>query len=267
MRIAVSADGPGLDARVSYRFGTSPYLIILDPMTMEYEAVPNPGAAGGRGAGMQATALAISRKVHVVITGYCSPLANKYLAGHGIQVLTGVDNTVRGAAEDFLQRAERRDREAEAGPPYTCPLASKVWIAASQSAARQFAGLLPILLGVVFLMGLFTAFVPQRLLSSIFSGHMVTDTLLGACIGSIVAGNPINSYVIGGELLRSGVSLFAVTAFIVAWVSVGLVQLPAEMAALGKRFAFTRTLLSFLAAITTAIAATVVFNAVVGLIH
>jgi len=40
------------------------------------------------------------------------------------------------------------------------------------------------------------------------------DTLLGTGLGSILAGNPLNSYVTGGEMLEKGVSLFAVTAFI-----------------------------------------------------
>ncbi|MDD3622753.1 MAG: hypothetical protein PHQ81_10150 [Methanofollis sp.] len=67
---------------------------------------------------------------------------------------------------------------------------------------------------------------------------------MGAC--------PVTSYVIGGELLKVGVSLTAVTAFIVAWVSVGLVSLPAEMAVMGRRFALGRTMISFLCAVAMA---------------
>ncbi|MBN2318619.1 MAG: hypothetical protein JXR49_06065 [Acidobacteria bacterium] len=54
---------------------------------------------------------------------------------------------------------------------------------------------------------------------------------------------PINSYVVADELLRNNVGFFAVTAFLVTWVTVGLVQIPAEASALGKKFALlTRTI-------------------------
>jgi uncharacterized membrane protein YraQ (UPF0718 family) len=133
---------------------------------------------------------------------------------------------------------------------------------ATKKAARQFANLLPILVGVILLMGLLNAFVSEQLLTSIFSGNMVFDTLLGACFGSILAGNPLNSYVLGGELLKHGISLFAVTAFIVAWVTVGLVQLPAETAALGKKFAVLRNTLSFVLSIPIAILTVVILNVI-----
>lgn len=126
--------------------------------------------------------------------------------------------------------------------------------------ARQFSALLPILVAVVLLIGLLRAFISEDLVASILTGNTVVDTMIGAFFGSIVAGNPINSYVLGGELLKYGVSLFAVTALIVAWVSVGVVQLPAEMAALGRRFALVRLALSFGASIAIALATVIAFN-------
>jgi hypothetical protein len=102
--------------------------------------------------------------------------------------------------------------------------------------------------------------VSRELLSGIFSGHAVLDTLWGACFGSVIAGNPINSYIIGGELLDYGVSLFAVTALVISWVSVGLIQLPAEMVALGKKFAVVRTAASFVMAVIIAMATVTMVN-------
>ena len=86
----------------------------------------------------------------------------------------------------------------------------------------------------------------------------------GAGLGSIITGNPVNSYVIGGELLKRGVSLFAVTALIIAWVTVGLVQLPAEMAALGRRFALARNAICFILAVPIALMTVVILNVVTG---
>jgi hypothetical protein len=122
--------------------------------------------------------------------------------------------------------------------------------------------MLPILAGVMLLIGLFNAFVSRELLVSLFPGNVMLDTFWGACAGSIFAGNPINSYVIGGELLTRGVSLFAVTALIVTWVTVGLVQLPAEMNALGPRFAILRNAMCFLLSLPIAIITVVILNLV-----
>lgn len=121
-------------------------------------------------------------------------------------------------------------------------------------AFKIFGAVLPILLGVILLLGLFKTYVSVRTISSVFTGALFRDTIVGSVIGSISAGNPITSYIIGGELLKEGISLFAVTAFIVTWVTIGIVQFPAEAAILGKRFAFARNVLSFILAILVSIA-------------
>ena len=122
-------------------------------------------------------------------------------------------------------------------------------------ACKSFSTSLPMLLGIILLMGLFQTFISPKMIAAVFSGEMVRDTCIGTLIGSISAGNPITSYIIGGELLDKGVSVFAVAAFIVAWVTVGIVQYPAEMDFLGKRFATLRNVVSFILAILVAIAA------------
>ena len=77
MKIAVSAAGPDLEAKVGHRFGTSEYFLVIDLESNDYEPVSNPGASGQRGSGMQAVVLAISKDVRAVLTGYCSPTAEK----------------------------------------------------------------------------------------------------------------------------------------------------------------------------------------------
>lgn len=113
---------------------------------------------------------------------------------------------------------------------------------------------LPIIVGLMFLFGYMQVFLPQKALLALFRGQVIGDTFIGAALGSLFTGNAANSYVIGGELLRSGVSLFAVTALMTAWVTVGLAQLPAEAAFFGKRFAILRNVLSFFLAVLVAIA-------------
>jgi uncharacterized membrane protein YraQ (UPF0718 family) len=126
---------------------------------------------------------------------------------------------------------------------------------AFQRTVKSFGTVLPMIIGVVLLIGLFRVFVTNEIISVVFTGNVLRDTILGALIGSISAGNAIASYLIGGELLKQHVSLFAVAAFIVAWVTVGIVQFPAEAAILGKRFAVARNLFCFVLSILVSIAA------------
>ena len=95
--------------------------------------------------------------------------------------------------------------------------------------------------------------IPKDFYRNVFTGNIILDPILGSIFGSIAAGNPVTSYVIGGELLEQGVSLLAVTGFIIAWVTVGIVQLPAEAYLLGTRFAVFRNLISFVFSILIAI--------------
>ena len=118
---------------------------------------------------------------------------------------------------------------------------------------NNFKQTIPIILGVVLLVSFAIVAIPETFYSSFFTGNKFIDPLLGALLGSISAGNPITSYIMAGEFLKQGVSLLAVTAFILAWVTVGLIQLPAESLMLGKKFAITRNIVSFGAAIVVAI--------------
>ncbi|HEX32830.1 MAG TPA: hypothetical protein ENG01_00260 [Candidatus Aenigmarchaeota archaeon] len=115
-------------------------------------------------------------------------------------------------------------------------------------AARSLWNSLPILVGVVMLIAL----VPSHI-HYVFTDSTWINVILGDVFGSISAGNPLTSYVIGGELLKQGISLYAVTAFLVAWVTVGIIQLPAESILLSKKFAVLRNVLSFIFAMVVAI--------------
>ena len=117
---------------------------------------------------------------------------------------------------------------------------------------NNFKNSLPLLMGVIFLIAFLTNLISSELLDKILVGNELVDTFITATIGSILAGNPINSYIIGSELLVWGVSLTAVTAFIISWVTVGIVQLPAEALLLGKKFALVRNILCFFSVILIA---------------
>ena len=117
-----------------------------------------------------------------------------------------------------------------------------------------------VLLGILILVSLSQTLIPKEAFTWLFSKNMFLDSFIGSLLGSILAGNPITSYILGGEMLTQGISLMAIVAFIVAWVTVGIVQLPAEAMLLGKKFAISRNIISFFFAIIVALITTILVN-------
>jgi hypothetical protein len=116
----------------------------------------------------------------------------------------------------------------------------------------SFINLLPIIVGMLLATSMVITVFPDQISAGVFGNGAVPDALLGASVGSIAVGHPMASYLLGGELLSGGVSLVAVTALLVSWVTVGIVQLPAESLMLGGRFAVYRNLVCFFIAVVIA---------------
>jgi len=101
MRIAISATGPTLDAEVDPRFGRCQYFIIVDPETMEFEALENSNAVAAGGAGISTGQMIAGKGVEVVLTGNCGPNAYQVLSAAGLQVITGVSGKIKDAIEEY----------------------------------------------------------------------------------------------------------------------------------------------------------------------
>ncbi len=254
MKIAIPASAPNLDARVESRLGTAPYLIVIDMETRAFESVKGPSASSGPGSGIQSITLILGMGAKTILTGYISPDIARTLRQNGIQVVTSVSGSVRNAV-DAYNRGEfsPKDNTSRLSIEDKAGSEKPNWHNALQKTAKQFIGMLPVLMGVILLVGLLNGFLPKSLLLSAFCGDVFKDTLLGVLIGRILAGNPVNSYVMGESLLKMGVSLFGVTALMLSWVSVWVIQLPAEKSALGMRFAIIRAMAAFFISIPASI--------------
>ena len=101
MKLAISSTGPSLDAEVDPRFGRCQYFIIVDPDTMEFEALSNSNAMAAGGAGISAGQMVASAGATVVLTGNCGPNAYQTLGAANIQVITGVTGKIRDAVQQY----------------------------------------------------------------------------------------------------------------------------------------------------------------------
>jgi len=118
-----------------------------------------------------------------------------------------------------------------------------------QMAGKSLLKLIPLLAAVFGLVGLFQEFLPPQLVSQWLgesSGFL--GLLLGASAGAVAIGPPLAAYPLAGSLLDAGAWPPAIAAFIVSWISVGIVTLPFEAQVFGSRFALLRNSVSFLVA-------------------
>jgi len=117
------------------------------------------------------------------------------------------------------------------------------------SGLRSFKGILPTLLAVFGLVGLFDVFIPPSLIQRLMgSSGGITSLLVGTGLGSIATGPPADGFPIAATLLKAGAWPASVAAFIVSWILVGFVSLPMESEIFGWRFAVLRNGLSIVVA-------------------
>jgi predicted Fe-Mo cluster-binding NifX family protein len=118
MKIALSATAPVLDAEVDPRFGRCQYFIIVDPQTMQFEALDNSNAMASGGAGISTAQMIASKGVEVVLTGNCGPNAYQTLSAAGIQVITGVSGRIKDAIEAFKAGKFQSSSQPSVGDHY-----------------------------------------------------------------------------------------------------------------------------------------------------
>jgi predicted Fe-Mo cluster-binding NifX family protein len=118
MKIAVSGTGPSLDAEVDPRFGRCQYFVIVDPETMEFEAIDNSNAMASGGAGISTAQMIAEKEVQVVLTGNCGPNAYQTLSAAGIKVVTGVGGKIKDAAEAYAAGKLQANPQPSVGSHY-----------------------------------------------------------------------------------------------------------------------------------------------------
>jgi len=119
-----------------------------------------------------------------------------------------------------------------------------------QVAGRSLLKMAPMLAAIFGLIGLFQVFVPpdliERWLGASSSG---TALLTGGLVGAIAIGPPVAAFPLAGSMLKAGAWPPAAAAFVVSWISVGIVTLPFEAEIFGFRFALSRNIIAFATAL------------------
>ncbi|MFW6111218.1 MAG: NifB/NifX family molybdenum-iron cluster-binding protein [Thermoproteota archaeon] len=115
MKICVTASGDTLESAIDPRFGRAPYFIIVNPETMEFEAVDNQSAGVMSGAGIQAAQTVANKGAELVITGNVGPNAFRALSSAGIKIVVGADSTVRESIENYKKGTLEETTNATVG--------------------------------------------------------------------------------------------------------------------------------------------------------
>ncbi len=119
-----------------------------------------------------------------------------------------------------------------------------------RKAIEVFFRMLPMVLGIVVVMGFLMAFIPENFISrAIGEESGLYGILFPAILGAILHIPSIISFPLAGGLLEKGASVTSVAIFITTLTMIGIVTLPLEIKELGRKIAFLRNGISFLIAI------------------
>ncbi|MBM9519309.1 NifB/NifX family molybdenum-iron cluster-binding protein [Desulforhopalus vacuolatus] len=103
MKVAITSQGPELSSQTDPRFGRAAWVIIVDSVTKEFEAVDNSSNSNAfKGAGIQAGNLIADKGADVLMTGHCGPNAFNTLNAGGVKVVNGITGTVEEALDKFI---------------------------------------------------------------------------------------------------------------------------------------------------------------------
>ena len=110
------------------------------------------------------------------------------------------------------------------------------------------------IIGIIFMIGLILTFIPPETIERVLgSGNTFLSSLAAAVVGSITLIPAFVAFPLVGSFVDAGVSIVPGVAFLTTLTMVGVVTFPLEKKEFGTKFAVTRNLLSFGAAISIAV--------------
>lgn len=116
-------------------------------------------------------------------------------------------------------------------------------------AGGSLTGLAPGVLGMIGLVGLMLALVPQETLIRLFTVEGLPGFALISVVGAFITMPAPIAFPLAGSLLTMGAAPASLAAFITTLTMVGVVSAPIEVSYFGLRFTVLRQALSLVAAI------------------
>ncbi len=103
MKIAITAQGEGLDAVVDPRFGRAKCFVLVDVGNREVRNIDNTQNMNAmQGAGIQAVKVISDNGARALITGNVGPKAFTALNSAGIDIYIGASGSVENAVESYV---------------------------------------------------------------------------------------------------------------------------------------------------------------------
>lgn len=119
-----------------------------------------------------------------------------------------------------------------------------------QVSVRSLRKLIPLLAAVFGLVGLFQVFLsPEQVEQAMGAGNGWMSLLIGGALGAVSIGPPLAAYPLAGSMLDAGAWPPAVAAFIITWISIGVITLPFEASVFSLRYALLRNGIGFFIAL------------------
>lgn len=106
---------------------------------------------------------------------------------------------------------------------------------------------IPIIFWILILISILQVYFPLE--NIVNFGNKIFSIFLADLLAGLFSGNPINSYILAWEIWFSIETIFLISVFLVSWITVWLVQIPAESYFFWVRYSIIRNILSFLFAI------------------
>ncbi len=121
-------------------------------------------------------------------------------------------------------------------------------------AARSFLRILPLVLMIIVIVGLFSSFIPPSEIMKFIGAQAGWSGILAiAALGAVLHIPALVSYPLAAALLQSGATIAPVAAFITTLTMVGVITMPLEIKELGIRLTLLRNVLSFILAVFIAL--------------
>lgn len=116
---------------------------------------------------------------------------------------------------------------------------------ALKMAGNSFLNMLPAMLGIIGLIGVILALVPQEVIADLFGSNSPFGILLISLAGAVTLIPAFIAFPLAASLLQAGAGLTAVAIFITTLLMVGVITAPLEMTFFGKKFTLWRNALGF----------------------